>query len=989
MALRGGRITRFLSLALNLTLLLQQSTYVQAAKSIAFWQTGNPDPSLVASGLRAVGDLDQKSDLSPDERVLLEKARWFGASHVFFRSRPGRPIVPEALVFDDAGPLTARSDEDFARLHRRLWSWGAVPLVYRRLPGRVDVFRCTHKPDFETGREHPTYSAHDSIDLIGTAATLTAFLDDRPWWDMRRLANGTLWDDREVAKQFLSEESAHKTILGHVEDLERQLARESSLAANLRRRLLIISLLLAYLEDREVFKLEAGFFSHFKPGAERFFHVLGDADALIELLKHLETERFNGNVFSLEENEKQQLRQTPYLKKFAQLIEGTTETGGQQTLWRLYSFRDLPVELISHIYQLFVEDKNTCVYTPPFLARLMLEEALTLARMDRLEERDEVIFDPSCGSGVFLVEAFKRLVLHWRKCNGWGAPSVEVLRKLMQRVCGTDIDGYAVELAAFSLCLAMCEELTPPIIIKTRKLFPSLRGKTLVETCFFKRARERKLPDRIGVVVGNPPFGSASDAGTTAQAYQEYLSAYGKQSLPDQQSAYLFLHHCMGSLVEGGLLCLIQKDNFLYNRRSVAFRRAIFERWDVRQILDLTPIRGLFLKDPKVVVVLAEARPPKTNRRILHAILRRTVHTQAELSFELDYYDMHWVPCRMALTQDFIWRCNLFGGGRAVSLVDRLKRLPTLKQYVDGQGWSYGEGYTVGTPTNKDIVRYLHDKPVVPAKAILSNGTINETLIGLQKVKYFECPRSEIRYKPPLILISEIDDLPLAYWGKDKGPITYDHRVVGIGAASGGVEAHFQFGERLQKNRRFFKEWMALTSATSGIGQATTLLKADIDSLPFPVDEADLDISENEKIVLTDAFDFYRDFQRLGDDADVMRVAKPDDHREFARVFTQQINAVHTKLRPLPVKSWAGVSCQPFVFGKAEPDWRDADSLGEKLSRLLRSRNSATLSTVRILRIFDGPFLFLIKPDRLRYWLRSIALRDADEALADLRSLGF
>jgi hypothetical protein len=32
---------------------------------------------------------------------------------------------------------------------------------------------------------------------------------------------------------------------------------------------------------------------------------------------------------------------------------------------------------------------------------------------------------------------------------------------------------------------------------------------------------------------------------------------------------------------------------------------------------------------------------------------------------------------------------------------------------------------------------------------------------------------------------------------------------------------------------------------------------------------------------------------------------------------------------------------------------------------------------------------FLLKPDRFRYWLRSIALRDADETLADLRAQGF
>ena len=702
-------------------------------------------------------------------------------------------------MFDDAGKDSSRSNEQFAELHRRLWSWGAVPLVYRRLPGRVDVFRCAHKPDFDTKKEHPQYAPHDSIQLIGTAADITAELEEKPWWDMRRLANGTLWDDRTIAQQFLSDASAHKTILGHVEALDKQLDKKSRLAANLRRRLLIISLLVAYLEDREVFKLEAGFFARFKPDAEKFFHLLSDAEALIKLLHYLETERFNGNVFTLDEDEKQQLRQTPYLKKFAEVIEGVTEPGGQQTLWRLYSFHDLPVELISHIYQLFVEDKTTCVYTPPFLARLMLEEALSLDRMDRLEERNEIVFDPSCGSGVFLVEAFKRLVLHWRKNNGWENPSVEVLRKLMQRVGGTDVDRYAVELAAFSLCLAMCEELPKEAIFKTKKLFPTLKGKTLIETCFFQQARENKLPRNIGVAVGNPPFGSASKVGTTEQAYDEYLAAHGKQSLPDRQSAYLFMHHCMAALVPDGLICLIQKDNFLYNRRSIGFRRAIFERWDVRQILDFTPIRGMFLKDPKVVVVMAEARPPQPKRPVLHAIFRRTVHTQAELSFELDYYDMHWLPRHVVMTQDFVWRCNLFGGGRTVSLVERLKKLPTLKQYVKAQGWDYGEGFTVGTPKSAETVKYLWKKQVVPAKAIRTDGTIDQNWITIQEEKCFENSRSERRFQSPLILIAQTDDFPVAYW--DEGVLTFGQEVLGISCVGGDIRKHCELFQRIFNRR--------------------------------------------------------------------------------------------------------------------------------------------------------------------------------------------
>lgn len=956
------------------------------AENIAFWRNGRVTPQLAEAGLRSVDGLQGGASLSVDERLILEKAKVdFGASHVFFRSRPGRPKVPEALVFDDASSPRSRSDADFAALHRRLWSWGTVPLVYRRVPGRVDVFRCAHEPDFATAGREIKYSVNDSIT---TAADITQQLGGRPWFDLHRLANGTLWDDKEIAGRFLSNASAHKALLRNVESLDKQLSDESRMASGLRRRLLVISLLVAYLEDRKVFRLQPDFFAKFKRGAEKFSDVLCDAHSLIELLSHLETERFNGNVFTLSDDEKQLLLRTPYLKKFAELIEGTTERGGQLALWRLYSFHDLPVELISHIYQLFVEDTSTCVYTPPFLARLMLEEALTLERMDRLEERDEVVFDPACGSGVFLVEAFKRLVVHWRKNNQWRRPSVEVLRKLMQRVRGMDIDGSAVELAAFSLCLAMCEELDPQAIISTRRLFPSLRGKTLVEGCFFEQAREKKLPRNIGVVAGNPPFGSASDKGTTAQAYGEYQGKHGKQSLPDKQSAYLFLHHSMEALVEDGLLCLIQKDNFLYNRRSAAFRHAMFQRWDVREILDFTPIRGLFeVKDPKVVVVLAEAHPPKPDRPILHAIFRRTSHTQAELSFELDYYDMQWVSHGAALTKDFVWRCNLFGGGRAASLVERLKSFPTLKKLVKEQGWSYGEGYIAGSPKEKEIVRYLWNQPAIPAKAIGENGKVDERLMFSQPTEHFYYPGAETTYRHPLILIRQTDSFPIAYW--DKHNLTFDQEVLGISGFGCDALVHRRFFHRLSEQRGFFRSWLALTSARAGLERSTALQKRDIDELPCPIDEADLDLTPNDEIILSDAFAYYRDFQRLGDEAEMMRQATPDDHREFAQVFTRQINVVHKKLRALPTKSWAGIRCQPFVFGNAQPDWSDADSLADKLAILLRHKNSPSLTTIRILRLFDGPFVFLIKPDRLRYWLRSIALRDADEALTDLRSMGF
>src|SRR3546814_5485668 len=88
------------------------------------------------------------------------------------------------------------------------------------------------------------------------------------------------------------------------------------------------------------------------------------------------------------------------LAHYARLIEGFEESTGQLSLWRLHSFRDLPVELISNIYQLFVKDASSSIYTPPALVRLIQEETLSWDRFDTLMAGDGVILDPACGRSV-------------------------------------------------------------------------------------------------------------------------------------------------------------------------------------------------------------------------------------------------------------------------------------------------------------------------------------------------------------------------------------------------------------------------------------------------------------------------------------------------------------------------------------------------------------------------------------------------------------
>lgn len=401
-------------------------------------------------GLVPVASFDREGQ-NPDVVAMIERAASYGARAVFFEAqRQGRTPVAQAFVFDTKDHP---DDTRFAELHKRLWSWGGVPLVYRAGPGVIQLFRCAHQPDFVGTDDRPICNPIRTLELGAAIA------EQDVWWDAQRIRNGAIWDDPDACLLMLSAtKSAHRKLVAGVRALAIQLSDSELLDPALRRRLLILSLLIAYLEERLV--LLPHDFASALPGASRFFEVLADGPALIRLLEALEA-RFNGHVFRLRDSERAALAKTSDLARYARLVQGYEDETGQLSFWRLYSFRDLPVELISNIYQLFVKDEASSIYTPPALVRLMLEEVLDWDRIDALMESDGVILDPACGSGVFLVEAYKRLVLHWRSRNGWVHPGVETLRGLLQRIHGVDLEEGAVELAAFSLCLSLCDALKP------------------------------------------------------------------------------------------------------------------------------------------------------------------------------------------------------------------------------------------------------------------------------------------------------------------------------------------------------------------------------------------------------------------------------------------------------------------------------------------------------------------------------------------------
>jgi hypothetical protein len=329
----------------------------------------------------------------------------------------------------------------------------------------------------------------------------------------------------------------------------------------------------------------------------------------------------------------------------------------------------------------------------------------------------------------------------------------------------------------------------------------------------------------------------------------------------------------------------------------------------------------------------------------------------------------------------------LLGGSRVRDFVERLRTFPTLKDYAAKQEWDFGEGFIAGLSGESAPADHLVGKPLLPTSALSETG-LDTSFLETVPDRPIKRPKTERRFTPPFLLIKENDDLHHGVW--DGHYLAYKHRIVGFAASRRDIDKLRAVEAWLQSESTALRAYVAAVSSSLFVQRATAILGADIYALPYPEDE-DLDLSENERIIAQDIVTHQRDFIRLGATAPVMRAAPNDALADFDAVFARQLNAVYTRnpIRPLESQRWSGAICRAYAFGDGEVDWSGADELRGRLDAILHERRGSGLTVTRITRLYDKGFVFLLKPDRHRFWTRSIALRDADDVLTDLREQGF
>ena len=442
---------------------------------------------------------------------LRPDAWWCSASSLESGSSPGTTNL--TVLFK----LTEQDDGSVAEWQREVWNLGCAPLLWVVSPRGIDIYNGFGKPQ-PRGAEHENrlatfdHSPEQLARLNDYAGRLA--METGQFWQEPTGVDRSTGVDRLLLRDLGALESDLVTAgLDHQE-------AQGLIGRTIFAKYLLDMGIVTTQRLRDVCRCDD------LPDIPDLADVLCDRDATGRLYAWLR-DRFNGDMFP------ETLGEPPeasHLYRVASFLRAEGPSG-QMSLFP-YRFDVIPVELISSIYERFVHSAATAdggvpesnppraqgvYYTPLTAVSLVLDEVF-----EGLTGNESVI-DLTCGSGVFLVEALRRLVR--LKANG-EAPTREMVREaLYGQVFGVDLSESAVQIAAFSLYLAALE-LDPDPCDPSSLRFEPLVGRTLLagdahgieDTDPGKQMLATDSGLRtFDVIVGNPPWTYRGRRGTAVR----------------------------------------------------------------------------------------------------------------------------------------------------------------------------------------------------------------------------------------------------------------------------------------------------------------------------------------------------------------------------------------------------------------------------------------------------------------------------------------
>ena len=908
-----------------------------------------------------------------------------------------------------------------AEWQREIWNQGFSPLLWLVSHERVDLYNGFGTPESPANVTANRLASFQRIDA--ELARLDAFAG--------RLAmeTGQFWRAEPRVSRVTS---VYGRLLRDLWHLERALV-DSGLDRDDAQGLIGRCIFTKYLVDREIVTEHCLIA---QCGRGDLPDVLDDRAATERLFTWLR-DTFNGDMFP---PSAESAPSAEHLDQVARFLRGDDLETGQLGFFP-YRFDVIPVELVSAIYEQFVHSsastssginpakKEGVYYTPLAAVSLVLDEVF-----DGLTG-DETVLDLTCGSGVFLVEALRRLVR--LKDNGETLNRTTIRDALYNQVYGVDISESAVRIAAFSLYLAALEldpDPKPPHALR----FEPLLGKTLfvgdAHVVGREGSGEQVLTDgerlkKFDIIVGNPPWSYKGKHGTAmrrAAASQASLQPRG-QSLDFVTRARDFSH-------DGTRFGMILSATPFFGRSTTSIGAALesVEALAPVTLINLSELSSwLFPKaNMPAVALLGRHREQQTDRMTLVQMRWSPVGDRSH-TMEIAPSDVSTLPTASWKRNVGLFKASFLGHQPDLLLLDELwERHESLEKRLSEVNARLRTGLIFGNRSRDATFLQQQGLPFAQKEAVKPFSLAMNDLTAFDE-DTAEWPRQRCAYKAPLLLVKEfMRGGPRPVVAVSERDVVFADTFYGASFSQSSADAAYLVAGLLSSALASW--YLLMTGSTFGLWMRRLKLK-DVTSMPTPalmnhvdsdegkrvvrlvrtlhqrtisaddwiaVDEAVFDLYKldaADRIVVRDGL-FRAGWQWKAGRENSVAPATVDDLENYAHAFLASMDAwlAASNRRRLRAEIYDVASDSPYRVIRFVLEDRPGPSvtgvvpadgplkavlagIGERAA----VRITESLIGTRELRVHAKNEVSIIKPAARRFWLSVCGLADADDVVRD------
>lgn len=257
-----------------------------------------------------------------------------------------------------------------------------------------------------------------------------------------------------------------------------------------------------------------------------------------------------------------------------------------------YRIEEIGSDVVGFIYENLIPDEERHnlgqFYTPPQIAELITKWAV--------RDKEDIILDPACGSGTFLVKAYNIL----KDLNSTVTES-QIHKKIINQIYGFDINPFPAHLTALNLAIRDVKYPTSEMNIIVEDAF-KLRSQQevfssyVVKTAQGDQRRKINIPV-VSAVVANPPYTRwieipEDTRKIIAQTMDRTLSEYGLVGgiyAASETGIYVyFILHGLSFVQEGGRVAMIVSNAWLQTDYGIKFANFLLDHFRIISVIDFS-----------------------------------------------------------------------------------------------------------------------------------------------------------------------------------------------------------------------------------------------------------------------------------------------------------------------------------------------------------------------------------------------------------------